>query len=66
MNRLVVDDDGRSSYDRDKRRILKDLVDLQAFALLLRRSRLGLEQEDACRWGRKKRSSRLAMVTPTG
>ena len=47
MNRLVVDDDGRSTDDRHERCILKDLMNLQTFTLPLRRSRLRLEQEDA-------------------
>lgn len=66
MNRLVVDDDGRSADDRHERSILKDLMDLQAFTLLLRRSRLRLEQEDACRCGGEEEILLSAMVTLTG
>lgn len=48
VDRLVVDDEGRASHDCDERRVLEDLVNLQAFALVSCSRRLRLEEENAC------------------
>ena len=48
VDRLVVDDEGRAGDDRDKRRVLEDLVKLQTLALVSCSRRLRLEEENAC------------------